>query len=161
MAFFILTGSAGYASAPALPTLEVALTAYNAVPHQTDGDPGVTASGAVANPAVVAARSRDLARELPFGTIIAVEPREGQGNCGLDKVASKIGYRVIADTMNARITNTVDILFDKESNARTLGFCEEVTIRIVGKIDLSKPSYLPRSQAVLAAAVGASGLALK
>jgi hypothetical protein len=73
--------------------------------------------------------------------------------------------------MNARITNTVDILFDTEDTvtvrgssvnaARVLGVCDEVMIRIVGKIDISKPSTMPTSQAALRAMVGSAGLALK
>lgn len=171
MAFFILTGSAGHASAPTFPTYTVSVTAYNAVAAQTDGDPSITASGAFSNPAVVAARSRDLAKELPFGTVIAIEPAAPQPGCGLNLVGPSIGYRVIADTMNARITNTVDVLFPNDitvtvgsktvSAARTLGFCKEVEIRIVGFVDISRPSNLPKSQAALAAVVGAAGLALK
>ena len=172
MAFFVLTGSAGQASAPEFPTFTVAVTGYNAVAAQTDGDPSVTASGAFSNPLIVAARSRDLAKELPFGTVIAIRPSaERSDNCGLNIVGSTIGYRVIADTMNARITKTVDILFPTDANvqvgtktvnaARALGICDKVEIRVVGKIDISKPSNLPKTQAGLAAMVGASGLALK
>lgn len=172
LAFFVMTGVTGHATAPSFVTHEVALTAYNATPRQTDGDPSTTASGARSDADVVAARSRDLGEELPFGTVIEVmQGAEVSNNCGLDSVHSKIGYRVIADTMNARITNTIDILFavDDEvvSNgksvnaANVLGICEGVTIRVVGKIDISKPSALPKTQSALAAMVGASGLALK
>jgi 3D (Asp-Asp-Asp) domain-containing protein len=172
MAFFILTGSAGHASAPEFPTYTTSVTGYNAVAAQTDGDPSTTASGALSNTAVVAARSRDLADELPFGTVIAIEPStERSDTCGLDFVGPKVGYRVIADTMNARITNTVDVLFATDNTftvggkavnaARALGSCKDVTIRVVGHIDISKPSNLPKSQTALAAMVGASGLAVK
>jgi 3D (Asp-Asp-Asp) domain-containing protein len=172
MAFFILTGSAGQAGAPEFVTLTTALTAYNAVPSQTDGDPSTTASGAYSNPNVVAARSRDLALTLPFGTVIEVMPtNERSDNCGLNVVGKDIGYRVIADTMNARITNTVDILFATDdqttiggkavNTARALGSCTDVKVRVVGKIDISKPSNLPKTQEALAQMVGASGLAFK
>jgi hypothetical protein len=73
--------------------------------------------------------------------------------------------------MNARITNTLDVLFAVDDTlehngktinaARMLGTCDDVEVRIVGKIDISKPSTMPRTQAALAAAVGASGLGLK
>jgi 3D (Asp-Asp-Asp) domain-containing protein len=171
LAFFVLTGSAGQASAPAYPTLDVAMTAYNAVPWQTDGDPSITASGAFSNPNVVAARSRDLAEELPFGTVIAIESAREENGCGISVVSETIGYRVIADTMNARIVNTVDILFDTDDTiyhggksvnaARVLGYCDDVTIRVVGTIDISNPATMPKTQVALAAAVGASGLALR
>ena len=172
MAFFILTGSAGFASAPQIETHSVSLTGYNAVPSQTDDDPSVTASGMPSDPDVVAARSRDLADVLPYGTVIAIEPDQDSGPyCGLDVVGNTIGYRVITDNMNARITNTVDILFDVDDTvtigtksvnaARVLGICENVTIRVVGQIELTKPSQFPKTQAELAAMVGSSGLALK
>ena len=173
MAFFILTGSAGHATAPApqYETYNVSMTGYNAVPGQTDDDPFTTASGAYSHPDTVAARSRDLAAQLPFGTVIEVESSSPQAGCGVSLVTKTIGYRVIADTMNARITNTVDILFDTDANvtfgsrtlnaAKVLGRCNEVTIRVVGKIDLSNPANLPSSQIELAAMVGTMGLALK
>src|ERR1700749_4083381 len=53
-------------------SLSVTLTSYNAVAAQTSPTPWLTASGARSNSAVIAARSRDLADQLPYGTIIAV-----------------------------------------------------------------------------------------
>ena len=173
MGLFLLSGAAT-AVTPALPSYSVALTGYNAVSEQTDNDPLVTASGAFSNPEVVAARSRDLASELPFGTIIEVDgPIASQDSCGYGIVAPAIGYRVIADTMNARYTNRVDILFGTKSNyimadgsvknaSVVLGICANVTIRIVGYIDLTHPGKLPKTQAELAALVrGDNSLSLK
>src|SRR3989344_6217950 len=69
--------------APSQPSYAVTLTAYNAVAAQTDSNPLVTASGAFSNPEVVAARSQDLADELPFGTIIEIAgPSTPNNNCG-------------------------------------------------------------------------------
>ena len=77
MGFLLLSGAMSampaHASAPTLPDYPVTVTAYNAVPEQTDSDPFTTASGAYSNPEVVAARSQDLADKLPFGTIIELE----------------------------------------------------------------------------------------
>ncbi len=139
----------------------VKLTAYNAVPSQTDGNPFVTASGSFSNPEVVAARSGDLAKDLPFGTIIAIT-RSGDDtpSCNYSKVQHLIGYRVIADAMNPRITNTVDVLLDqhdtvtlggKEVNpGKALGMCGKVTIRVVGHIAVKD---IPDTQDELAAYV--------
>jgi 3D (Asp-Asp-Asp) domain-containing protein len=173
MGLFLLSGAAT-AATPALPSYSVALTGYNAVPGQTDDDPFVTASGAYSNPQVVAARSQDLADELPFGTIIEVDgPSTSDGLCGHDIVAPIVGYRVIADTMNARYTNRIDILFSTKSNyimadgkvknaANVLGICGGATIRVVGFIDITHPNRLPKTQADLAAIVrGDNSLALK
>jgi len=141
-------------------TLTVNLTAYNAVPDQTDSTPFETASGAYSNPQVVAARSRDLARALPFGTIIAIEaPRGNQSTCGYAKVQKIIGYRVIADSMNPRMHDRVDILLNQNDTVRltphgkpinpsiALGICHHVTIRIVGHVAIRN---IPRTQKDLA-----------
>ena len=90
----------------------VSMTAYNAVPEQTDGDPNTTASGARSNPEVVAARSVDLAEELPWGTVIAVRGAPDSNSCGLPLVDTLIGYRVVADSMHPRKRNQIDIMFD-------------------------------------------------
>lgn len=163
MGLFLLSGVNGstlasiqdaLASAPAY---TVSMTGYNAVPAQTDADPTTTASGAYSNPDVVAARSRDLADKLPYGTVIAVETSSATSKgCGASVVEDQIGYRVIADSMAARMHNKIDILFDHETSvtvgkkevnpAIAFGICEGVTIRVVGKIDIKD---MPRNQAEL------------
>lgn len=177
MGFLLLSGAAvgaspTVASAPVLPNYTVTLTAYNAVPEQTDSDPLVTASGAYSNPEVVAARSRDLAKELPFGTIIAVSgPKTDAGNtCGYSVVEPIVGYRVIADTMNARYTDRIDLLFSTKSNytmadgttknaGNILGICNGASIRVVGFVNINR---IPKTQAALAALVtGSAVLAVK
>ncbi|MEK7511158.1 MAG: hypothetical protein AAB582_02900 [Patescibacteria group bacterium] len=126
----------------------VSMTAYNAVPAQTDSDPFITASGAWTNPEVVAARSRDLAAELPFGTVIKVERAAADSpRCQFGRVEHLIGYRVIADTMHSRWTSKIDILLDQadtvtvgavEMNpARAIGVCGGVTITVVGSVDIN------------------------
>ena len=176
MGFLLLSGASlampAYAAAPTVPSHPVTVTAYNAVPAQTDSNPFETASGAYSNPEIIAARSQDLAATLPFGTIIELN---GSGissgdTCGYSVVASHIGYRVIEDTMNARYTNRVDILLDTKADYKTadagmqnaaqvLGICKGATFRVVGYVDIN---HLPKTQAALAALVtGKDGLALK
>jgi len=157
------------AKAIVLSDYAVTLTAYNAVPEQTDDDPFTTASGAYSNPEIIAARSQDLARELPFGTVIELRgPSEQERSCGYNIVEPIIGYRVIADTMNARYTDRIDILFDTTANYAmadgrvknagiVLGICGGVTIRIVGFVN---PNRLPKTQAALAALVSAKADAI-
>lgn len=164
-----------HAQAPEMlsqPSYTVALTAYNAVPEQTDGNPFETASGAFSNPEVIAARSQDLAEELPFGTIIELDDGEESsgGTCGFDRVAHRIGYRVIEDTMNIRFTKRIDILLDSKAvyattdkgmknAAQVLGVCKDITVRVVGHLDGKR---VPKTQAELAAIVGKNNaLALK
>jgi|CXWL01.1.fsa_nt_gi 3D (Asp-Asp-Asp) domain-containing protein len=141
-----------------LPVLTVKLTAYNALPAQTDKNPFATASGAFSNPEVVIARSQDLASTLPFGTVIELS-RSGLDtpSCNYSKVKDLIGYRVVADSMNARITNTVDVLLDQNDtvlfNGRqlnpgiVLGRCGEVTARVVGHVKIQD---IPATQKELA-----------
>lgn len=149
-------------TAVVLPHYTVGMTAYNAVASQTDGSPDITASGAYSDPNVVAARSQDLASQLPFGTVIAIEAATSSPNCGYDKVGQLIGLRVIADTMNAKMHNKVDILLPpKETTASgktnnpaiILGQCKDVTIKVVGHVDVSN---MPQSQAELASDLDSS-----
>lgn len=180
MGFLLFSGNAApvyavghiaRATTPVIPSYSVALTAYNAVPEQTDENPFETASGMFSNPEIVAARSRNLADDLPFGTIIAFDESHASpdGSCGYGVVASRIGYRVIADTMNARFIDRIDILFAEDENyintdgsivnaATVLGVCKNINIRVVGHIDMRRP---PQTQSELAAIVRGSTLVLK
>lgn len=171
LGLFLLSGATSANTMANLPnigqeapkTYSVAMTGYNAVPEQTDGEPSTTASGAFSNPDIVAARSVDLADELPFGTVIEIVPSEATStpNCGLSNVEPFLGYRVIADAMNGRKRNQVDILFDSDVSARvggkrmnpaiTLGKCSNVSIRVVGHVDVRK---MPKSQIELMSAIG-------
>ena len=178
MGFSLLLGSASFPIgnaakaqpapqvAPAKPGHVVTVTAYNAVPGQTDDTPFETASGAYSNPEVVAARSGNLAGEMPFGTIIELDGSTvlAEGTCGIKAVSSRIGYRVIADTMNPRYADRIDVLFDTEANharadgtvinaANVLGICKGVTARVVGRIDIRR---MPKTQAELAVLVNGS-----
>src|SRR3989344_4472341 len=179
MGLFLFAGAAGALPASAtapqafVPSYIVTLTGYNAVPAQTDDTPFVTASGAYTNPEVVAARSQDLRDELPFGTIIAIDgPASESNGCNYDTVASHIGYRVIADTMNIRLTNRVDVLFGIKDRyllpsgrtmnaASLLGACPGTSVRVVGFVNIKNPANLPESQAELAALVEGRSLAVK
>jgi 3D (Asp-Asp-Asp) domain-containing protein len=177
VAFFVATsvGSTSLPSAwaattpqaPIYPVYQVTLTGYNATSAQTDGDPSTTASGAYADPDVVAARSRDLADELPYGTVISITPSATSSpDCGYGLVSNRVGLRVIADTMNARMHNKVDILFGTDATvkvsgkstnaARVLGVCKDFTIAVVGHID---PDHMPKDQLSLKLALGQTELA--
>lgn len=158
--FIPLSTSAGATKDPG--TLSVAMTAYNAVASQTDGDPLITASGAYSDPNVVAARSDDLAGELPYGTVIEIESASSTNSCGYGAVGSEIGLRVIADAMNAKMNNKIDILLPQKiktasgknvNPAIVLGICKNVAIKVVGHIDISN---MPQSQAEIASDLDSS-----
>ncbi|OGG74727.1 hypothetical protein A3A37_01525 [Candidatus Kaiserbacteria bacterium RIFCSPLOWO2_01_FULL_52_36] len=180
MGFFLLSGasqtgtfgqSIQTALAASVPQEHIVMiTGYNAVPEQTDGNPHMTASGAYANPDIVAARSVDLADELPFGTVIKIEQSAATSTraCGFSAAEPFIGYRVIADSMHSRKRDQIDILFDSDVSKRVggriinpaavLGVCKDITIRVVGYVDIRT---MPRSQTELVARVGMATLALK
>ena len=146
---------------PSYPSYTVAMTGYNAVAEQTDGDPHITASGAFSNPDIIAARSQDLAGELPFGTVIEVMAASSSPNCGYGLVDQQVGLRVIGDSMHSRMRNKVDILFDMQDTVRAGGketnpaialcVCKRVQIRVVGKIDIKN---IPSTQTGLRLAIG-------
>ncbi len=183
MAFFILSSNTSAETAsitteivsaePVQEVVEVhsvALTGYNAVPEQTDSDPSTTASGAYSNPEVIAARSVDLADELPFGTVIefTLSGKNSKPPCGLSAVDHLVGYRVIADSMHPRKRNQIDIMFDNKDSVRigvkrmnpavVLGVCKNIEIRVVGHIDVKK---MPRNQMELQLALGSATLAVR
>ena len=147
----------------------VTLTAYNAVPEQTDESPFETASGLFSNPEIVAARSVNLANDLPFGTVIEFDGSSlsSKETCGFGVVAPLVGYRVIADSMNSRFTDRIDILFPVDANytnatgsvnaAKVLGICQGVIIRVVGRINMKRP---PQTQAELVEIVNGNLVAL-
>lgn len=137
---------------------EVRLTAYNALAEQTDGDPTITASGVHTNPEVIAARSQDLGEELPFGTVVEItRTASDTPGCNFHKIEDQIGYRVIADTMNARFENRIDVELDHTNKvvvdgravnpAAALGLCSGVKVKVVGHIPLSR---IPATQVELA-----------
>jgi 3D (Asp-Asp-Asp) domain-containing protein len=158
----------GTAETVQLPTYSVKMTAYNAVPAQTDDDPFTTASGAFSNPEIVAARSVDLKEDLPWGTVIEiVGVATPSTNCGFSVVEEHIGYRVIADSMHSRKRNQIDILLDHEERVQVgkkkinpavaMGICDNVEIRVVGKINMKE---MPKTQRELTAMIGMGALAV-
>jgi 3D (Asp-Asp-Asp) domain-containing protein len=144
------------------------MTGYNAVVGQTDEDPTTTASGAFSNPDIVAARSVDLADELPYGTVIAITAASSTRTCGLSLIEDKIGLRVIADSMHPRMKNKVDVMLNEKDTilakgkqmnpALILGMCKNVQIAVVGSIDIR---HMPKTQEELADAIGFTRLASK
>ena len=86
---------------------EVVATVYNAVPAQTNSDPGHTASMFkldLSNPYKhrIIAVSRDLLKKFPMGTRVRVEG------------TSYDGIYIVEDKMNKRYTKRIDILINIE-----------------------------------------------
>ena len=86
-------------------------TAYNSHPSQTDSTPFVTATGARTRFGVVAL-SRDLLRQIPYGSIVRIEDLgnwgNGRGRGTYNRMLAGVNF-IVEDTMNARKRNTVDV----------------------------------------------------
>ena len=148
-------------------THTVAMTGYNAVPEQTDGDPFTTASGAYSNPEIIAARSVDLKEELPFGTIIEIKSvNSNDRGCAYEFAEPFVGYRVIGDSMHPRKRQQIDVLFPADVTVKVggerhlnpavaLGYCKEVEINVIGFVPIKN---IPKTQAELQAFVGKGAL---
>ena len=90
-------------------------TAYNSTPGQTDSTPFVTATGTRVRSGVVAL-SRNLLGRFPYGTRLTIEDLSG-------RYSSYLRGRVftVEDTMNVRISNTVDIWMVSRGEAMSWG----------------------------------------
>lgn len=98
-----LVTKAAHSAEPALRTMVVPTTAYTSDPGETDSSPFTTANGTRVYDGVVAANF------LQFGTRVRFPDQFG------DKVF------VVADRMNARYTQRVDIWMTNKADARTWG----------------------------------------
>ena len=89
------------------PSFKVTATMYYAVPGQCDDTPFITACGYKINPVKASehkwiAVSRDLLKKFKYGDKVR-----------LSNAGDKDGIYVIADTMNKRFKNKIDILETK------------------------------------------------
>ena len=91
-------------------------TAYNSTPGQTDSTPFITATGTHVRPGVVAL-SRDLLGRFPYGTRISIEDLSGHYSGAL-----RGRTFVVEDTMNVRISNTVDVWMESWNEAMSWGY---------------------------------------
>ena len=98
----------------------VKATAYNSEVGQTDNSPFITATGTRVRPGVIAL-SRDLLRIFPYGTRVTLHDRAGLLNGRTF---------IVEDTMNVRLSNTVDIWMSSRSQALRWG-SRTVTITAV------------------------------
>ena len=118
---FLVTVLGGW-SGPGLAqaaTLTVEITAYSSSADQTDDAPTITASGAVAGPGTVAV-SRDLLKRFPYGSEVEIVAVSGEG-CGGWVPKTPL---TVADTMNARLKNHLDIWLGTTEQALNWGRCQ-------------------------------------
>jgi 3D (Asp-Asp-Asp) domain-containing protein len=110
--------------------VDVEVTAYNAVPEQTNNDPKNTSVMVRTEHGdrVILALSRDLLTRhshleeaLPYGTLVRFKVVHNPPDD--DSTVSEISNQifVVADTMNSRITRTADILLNSKSEALEWG----------------------------------------
>lgn len=98
-------------------------TAYNSSVSQTDSSPRVTATGARTRFGVIAL-SRDMLRSIPYGSQVTLEDMgslgSGAGRGRFNSMLRGIVF-IVEDTMNTRISRTVDVWFHSRSMAMRWG----------------------------------------
>ncbi|TSA84534.1 hypothetical protein FNU79_11040 [Deinococcus detaillensis] len=95
----------------------VKATAYSSDVGQTDNSPFVTATGTRVRPGVIAL-SRDLLRIFPYGSRVTLQDSAGLLNGRTF---------IVEDTMNVRMSNTIDIWMGSRAQAYQWG-ARSVTI---------------------------------
>jgi 3D (Asp-Asp-Asp) domain-containing protein len=113
-------------------SIMVRSTAYNSLPGQTDKSPFKTATGARTRFGIVAL-SRDLLRNIPYGSRIVLEDMgswsNGSGRGKYNAMLSKMIF-VVEDTMHPRKKGTVDVWFPARRQAILWG-ARKLRIRVV------------------------------
>jgi 3D (Asp-Asp-Asp) domain-containing protein len=98
-------------------------TGYNSSVSQTDSTPRVTATGARTRFGVIAL-SRDMLRSIPYGSQVRLEDMgalgSGAGRGRFDSMLQGVVF-IVEDTMNKRISRTVDVWFHSRSTAMRWG----------------------------------------
>lgn len=138
----------------------VVLTAYNAAPGQTDGDPNTNAAGTDINHRTQVAVSPDLQEKFPFGTIVKIvgPEKERPTQCGFEAVKDLVGdLRVVTDLTAPKHRKTADVLLPvvnrvapngaRKTASDVLGHCAQAKIIKVGYVDVR---HMPNTAAELA-----------
>jgi 3D (Asp-Asp-Asp) domain-containing protein len=98
-------------------------TGYNSSVSQTDSSPRVTATGARTRFGVIAL-SRDMLRSIPYGSQVSLEDMgalgSGAGRGRFNSMLQGVVF-IVEDTMNKRISRTVDVWFHSRSTALRWG----------------------------------------
>jgi 3D (Asp-Asp-Asp) domain-containing protein len=98
-------------------------TGYNSSVSQTDSTPRVTATGARTRFGVIAL-SRDMLRSIPYGSQVTLEDMgalgSGAGRGRFNSMLQGVVF-IVEDTMNKRISRTVDVWFHSRSTAMRWG----------------------------------------
>jgi 3D (Asp-Asp-Asp) domain-containing protein len=98
-------------------------TGYNSSVSQTDSSPRVTATGTRTRFGVIAL-SRDMLRTIPYGSQVTLEDMgalgSGAGRGRFNSMLRGVVF-IVEDTMNKRISRTVDVWFHSRSTAMRWG----------------------------------------
>ncbi len=105
------------------PSFFLKSTAYNSSVSQTDSSPRVTATGARTRFGVIAV-SPDMLGSIPYGSQVTLEDMgalgSGAGRGRFNSMLQGIVF-IVEDTMNPRISRTVDVWFHSRSMAMRWG----------------------------------------
>ncbi len=117
------TSRVGSSSRRAGPSYFLKSTGYNSSVSQTDSTPRVTATGARTRFGVIAL-SRDMLGSIPYGSQVSLEDMgalgSGAGRGRFNSMLRGVVF-IVEDTMNKRITRTVDVWFHSRSTALRWG----------------------------------------
>jgi 3D (Asp-Asp-Asp) domain-containing protein len=105
------------------PSFFLKSTGYNSSVSQTDSSPRVTATGARTRFGVIAL-SRDMLGSIPYGSQVRLEDMgalgSGAGRGRFNSMLRGVVF-IVEDTMNKRISRTVDVWFHSRSTALRWG----------------------------------------
>jgi 3D (Asp-Asp-Asp) domain-containing protein len=105
------------------PSFFLKSTGYNSSVSQTDSSPRVTATGARTRFGVIAL-SRDMLGSIPYGSQVRLEDMgslgSGSGRGRFNSMLQGVVF-IVEDTMNKRISRTVDVWFHSRSMALRWG----------------------------------------
>jgi 3D (Asp-Asp-Asp) domain-containing protein len=105
------------------PSFFLKSTGYNSSVSQTDSSPRVTATGARTRFGVIAL-SRDMLGSIPYGSQVRLEDMgslgSGAGRGRFNSMLQGVVF-IVEDTMNKRISRTVDVWFHSRSMALRWG----------------------------------------
>lgn len=109
-----------WAQAPRVLTLKA--TAYTSSARETDSTPYITATGARTRIGIIAV-SRDMLRELPYGSKVILEDLGGPGGRGKGRFNYLLKGRVfvVEDTMHPRKREQLDVWLPDRSTAIRFG----------------------------------------
>lgn len=107
------------------PRFTLRATGYNSYVNQTDASPHVTSIGVKTHFGIIAVSRDLLSRDIPYGSLVRLVDLGGfyggRGSGKFQKMLDAQGLFEVADTLNPRKREQIDVWFPKLSQARDWG----------------------------------------